>query len=105
MTTALKENNEGLTRLWRSHIDQWSVSGLSQSEYCRQNDLSRHRFGYWKTKFKKLNLPIKFVQISEPIPVNPVGLKLNIGHRLQIEIPDRFSPATLEQVLVTLKVL
>ena len=106
MTKTRYEKNKELHELWKHHLESWSVSGLSQTEYCRQNDLSRDRFNYWKRKFNHKNLPVEFVQINpEPISINLPGLKLNIGSTLQIEIPDGFSQATLKQVLATLKVL
>jgi len=105
MKKSWKKKSEELGKLWKQHIEQWSESGLSQTEYCRQNVLSRHRFTYWKIKFKPKNLPAKFVQIPEPLDIHVPDLKLNIGQGLQIEIPEGFSRATLEQVLATLKVL
>ncbi len=106
MPNERKEKGESLASYWKPHIDQWSDSGLSQTEYCRQNELSRYKFTYWKTKFKKKNLPVEFVQVSHASQViHRTGLKLNIGAGVQIEIPDGFSQVTLEQVLKTLKVL
>ena len=106
MEKSRKDNRQELAKQWHYHIEQWSSSGLTQTEYCRRNDLSRDRFSYWKRKFKKQSLPVQFVQIpSEPMIFNQTGLKLNIGPGLQIEIPDGFSTNTLEQVLKTLRVL
>ena len=106
MTKSWKEKNKDLSKFWQSHINQWSESGMSQLEYCRQHDLIPHRFTYWKRKFKKQHLPVEFVQVTpESMNINLSGLKLNIGPGFQIEIPDGFSRATLEQVLATLKVL
>lgn len=103
MMTSQKEKSEELARFWKTHIDQWATSGLTQTEYCRQNEISRDRFTYWKTKFKKQNSSVEFVRLPVPIRVDPVGLKLNIGQGLQIEIPDGFKKETLEQVLSVLK--
>lgn len=105
MSTSQQNKNEGLTRFWRSHIDQWGSSGLTQTEYCRQNEISRDRFTYWKTKFKKQNQSVEFVQLPVPLHCNSAGLKLNIGQGLQIEIPDDFVSETLEKVLLTLKIV
>ena len=105
MKKSREAKSENLSVFWKSQIDRWAESSMTQVEYCRQQKLVPHRFTYWKSKFKKQNLPVEFVQIPEPIPINSVGLKLNIGQGLQIEIPDDFSHVTLEQVLVTLKVL
>ncbi len=106
MSNTRQENSESLSKYWKSHIDQWSDSGLTQTEYCQQNDLSRYKFTYWKSKSKKKNLPVEFVQVSHASQImHRTGLKLNIDPCVQIEIPDGFSQVTLEQVLKTLKVL
>lgn len=105
MATSQKEKSEELARSWRTHIDQWRISGLTQTEYCKQKQISRDRFTYWKIKFKKQNSSIEFVQLPVPARITPVGLKLNIGQGLQIEIPDGFKQETLESVLLALKVV
>ena len=101
-----KERNQERQVFWKTHLEKWSESGMTQREYCKQNDLIAHRFTYWKIKFKNNNLPVKFVQVSpEPMRIDPSDLKLNIGPGLQIEIPDGFSRITLERVLSTLNIL
>ena len=100
------EKNKELHELWKHHLESWAVTGLSQTEYCRQNELSYDRFNYWKRKFNHKNLPVKFVQFKPDPDIFNLGcLKMNIGPGLQIEIPDGFCQATLEKVLTTLKVL
>ena len=37
---------------WQQHIIAWSKSGLAQSEYCRQHNLSKSAFYNWKCKLK-----------------------------------------------------
>ena len=106
MSKTWNERNQERQAFWKTHLEQWSESSISQREYCRQHDLIAHRFTYWKTKFKRKNFPVEFVQVSpEPMRIEPSDLKLNIGPTLQIEIPDGFSQVTLERVLATLKVL
>jgi hypothetical protein len=90
---------------WQTHVNQWANSGLSQAEYCRKNNLKLKSFTYFKSKFKKKNLSVQLVQIPEEQFKIPSYLKLNIASGLQIEIPDGFSRSTLEQVLMTLRVL
>lgn len=105
MPKSRKETNDELSRFWRSHIDLWATSGLTQTEYCRRNEISRDRFTYWKRKFKRCNLPVEFVQLPMPIHIHSTGLKLNLGQGFQIEIPDGFTSETLEQVLITLRAI
>lgn len=35
---------------WQTHIQAWKKSGLSQTEYCRQNNISLSSFTNWKSK-------------------------------------------------------
>jgi hypothetical protein len=103
MTTASKQNQ--LTkkqRYWRRYIEQWSQSELSQAAYCREHKLKIKSFIYFKSRLKKKNLPVQFVQVPvEPVQA-PSFLKLNIGPSFQVEIPDGFSQGTLTQILQVL---
>ncbi len=110
MANQFQEQNRERRQLWQAHLDAWALTELSQVEYCRQNDLSYNRFTYWKRKFHKENLPVEFVRIpAEPFKAahflhnNGASLRLTVGSQFAIEIPDGFSPTTLEQVLLILK--
>lgn len=48
-----KEQNREKRRTWTAHIEAWKNSDLSQVEYCREKNLSRHQFTYWNCKLKK----------------------------------------------------
>lgn len=90
---------------WESHIENWARSGFSQAEYCRQNNLRIKSFGYWKRKLTKKNCSLELVQLTpEQILVSP-SLRLHVGSRYQIEIPDGFSHAALKNVLQVLRAL
>ncbi|MCF6248639.1 MAG: IS66 family insertion sequence element accessory protein TnpB [Desulfobacula sp.] len=100
-----KKANKKRSQFWENHLKEWSQTGLSQNAYCRNNNLRPNQFTYWKNKFKQQNLPVEFVQVTsnhfeKAIDSNsPNALRLNIQSGYQIEIPDGFSQATLEQVL------
>lgn len=103
MSKSWKKINEEKAIFWKTHIDQWTESGLSQIKYCHQNDLRPNKFTYWKVKFGKPNLSTELVQVPVSAHFCQTGLKLNIGRELQVEIPDGFKKETLEQVLSVLK--
>ncbi len=103
MTTTSKQNQiTKKQRYWQRYIELWSQSELSQAAYCREHKLKIKSFTYFKSRLKKKNLPVQFVQV----PVKPVRmpsfLKLNISSSFQVEIPDGFSQNTLTQVLQVL---
>ena len=95
-------------RIWQSHIEAWKSSGMSQVDYCQANDLSRHRFTYWKCKLTKREEPVRFVPIpgegfGSQIPNNNHSrLRLILDSRYEIEIGDGFSPGTLSSLIYTL---
>jgi len=41
---------EALATYWQGHIDAWRQSGQPQRQFCQANDLSYHRFQYWRRK-------------------------------------------------------
>lgn len=109
MSVRSKGANEKRCQFWRYHTNGWSMSGITQTAYCRKNNLKSNRLTYWKNKFKRQNLPVEFVQVPQDkiaaapgIKTNEV-LRLNIDSEFQIEIPDNFSQSTLTQVLEVLR--
>lgn len=36
---------------WKQQIQTWKLSGLSQARFCKNNNLTYHRFVYWRGKF------------------------------------------------------
>lgn len=41
------------SKFWRKHITKWIKSGLTQSAYCAQNDLSLPQLHYWRSRLKQ----------------------------------------------------
>ena len=101
------ERNREKQRKWSSHIEAWKNSNLSQVEYCRQKDLSRHQFTYWNCKLRKKDA-VTFVPIlgssmrSQELGHNQAPIKLIIDSRYQIEIGEGFCPVTLSSLIRTL---
>ena len=42
-----------LAAYWQQQIGQWKSSGQSQAKFCQANELSYHRFVYWRQKFER----------------------------------------------------
>ena len=90
-------------RYWRHHLDAWEASGLTQTEYCRQNDLIRHRFQYWKKRFRSSESSTAFIEIPVPSGLysekSPHPLRLIVGNQYQIAIERNFDPIALGQLI------
>jgi len=106
MTTSRKEELAQKRRYWRQHLDDWQKSGLTQVAYCRQHELCRHRFQYWKKKFYPKEPPA-FIELQ--FPSGPEGkyghqpLCLMLGSGYQIAVERDFDPVALKQLIGVLR--
>lgn len=109
MESVPKRLSPELSKFWKEHIDAWSNSGLSQIDYCRQNNLSRTRFTYWKLKFEKQNLPPTFIEIhpktvQKALPIKSISsITIRSTSGFSVDVPQDFSSQSLKQILSVLK--
>lgn len=99
-------------RFWKAHIQTWKKSGLLQVEYCRQHNISVHRFSYWKKKFSQevsgASGP-KFVQLPAVAAARPpsidnetgTGLEIKLGN-ITIKLAHNFDSESLAKAVYSL---
>ena len=89
---------------WQNKIKLWEEGGLSQSEYCRQNNIDQQQFSKWKIRLSK-NTKNKFVRINVKLRKdfpNPACLELVIKENYTIKIHSDFNPDTLKKLIETI---
>jgi hypothetical protein len=77
-------------QFWRDHVSQWRDSGLKQSAYCKQHELSPHSISYYKRKFSEGPDPVRrkpagFAKVqvkTEAASCDPLTLHFANGVRL-----------------------
>ena len=86
------------------HLNAWQASGLSMSEYCRQNNLSISNLSNWNARSKSKRTiksnklqSIKCMPKSSCSQPSPVEIVLPDGIKIRL--------ATLNQLAVTLKII
>jgi hypothetical protein len=93
-------------RSWKQHIEDWRSSDLTRADYCRQRDLSYHRFIYWKRKFQPSSNPA-FIELklpAAPYPrMFPGASSLLAVSRFQVFVDPGFDSAVLRQLVYTLE--
>jgi len=93
---------------WKGHIERWRESGQSQIDYCLENNLSRHRFTYWKCKEnKKEETPVRFIPVvarpyNKSIENKTEPIKVQVGDIFRIEVGEGFCGETLTRLIKTL---
>jgi hypothetical protein len=97
----MKRRNNLTKEQWSAHVHNWEISGLSQNEYCRQNDLSKDTFSNWKRRFlKQANL---FVQIKPKKVIHQSKMKVIINETLKIEVEPGYDPDQLKSLVNLLR--
>lgn len=75
---------------WQLHIEAWESSDHSQASYCREHNLAKSRFNYWKHKLRPAEPGLQNRPGSSFVPVRVMdntmtGLKLHLPNGMSIE--------------------
>lgn len=102
---------------WASIISEFKCSGLSQSDFCKNNELKIKQFNYWFRKFKQENQSTvqpsaqtsQWIKLEQPNTFHKINgnklpnvLNVKIGCAT-IEVQDGFNSSLLVQVIDTLR--
>ncbi|MFW8602486.1 IS66 family insertion sequence element accessory protein TnpA [Desulfobacterota bacterium M19] len=96
-------------RFWKAHVGAWRKSGLSQNEYCRQNNLRSNQLGYWKNTLGRQTAAANFVPV--PIPAqeqkteaggSASGITVYLETGMRIKVENDFTAETLAKVVAVL---
>jgi hypothetical protein len=98
-------------RFWEQQIQQWKDSGLTQTEFCRVNNLKAHQLTYWKKRFHRTQAPVSLIELqlgsavqSHTCSSGP-PLRLILEEQYRIDIDRGFDPVTLRQLVLALRQL
>jgi hypothetical protein len=63
-------------QFWQEQVEAWQTSGLSGQAFCKQHDLSYHRFVYWRRKQSRTQpdpsaSAAGFVRVTQAQPASP----------------------------------
>jgi hypothetical protein len=109
-------------RFWARHLHRWKQSGLSQTQYCRQHQLSAPAFGWWKrqlataqTRGNAATSPRQvhakggsFVELTRadggiPAPADEVVYEIVLPGRRQLRLGRYWEPDQVRQLLLLLE--
>ena len=108
-------------RFWARHLQRWKQSGLSQTQYCRQQQLSVPAFGWWKRRLEIAQTPghpttqrkargkdRAFVELTRadggvPAPVGEVIYEMVLPGGRQLRLGRHWEPERVRQLLLLLE--
>ncbi len=95
---------------WHERINAWKNSNQTQKAFCKDHQLRLASFQRWHRLFKAeddqgvttVPAPVSFlpVRVREPVPSK---LSILVQDGLRIEVPSRFDPELLRQVIDVLR--
>jgi hypothetical protein len=103
----------------REHVRAWTMSGLTQAEYCRQQGLIVATFASWRRRYadapvrtQPQGVPLRStagaanhstlllpIQIVPDAAATPGMLLLRLAAGQQLELPDTVAPRWLAELL------
>lgn len=89
---------------WENHIATWQKSGLTQTEYCRQNRIPLTTFGNWKrNRSSDSNLASPFIELKGHLPVQEEYFEMQIDPDLTLRIRESIPPELLQNILMAVR--
>jgi len=95
---------------WQEQMTAWKASGQKQMQYCREHQLSKHAFVYWKLKLLgKDPVPAALVPISAHQlrhlrrQDGSAQIRLVVGERYEVDLQPGFDAQTLQEILGVLE--
>ena len=106
---------------WQEHLQAWSKSGLTQADYCRQHQLSRAAFGWWKRQLQgkpkgrtgtkqpqsDRQTAVQFVEVQRGPDVDTGSssavYEVLLSHGRAIRVGHEFDPDVLKRLIATVE--
>ncbi|MCP4487025.1 MAG: hypothetical protein GY820_06860 [Gammaproteobacteria bacterium] len=92
---------------WLQHVTAWESSGLSQTEFCQQQQLVYGTFVYWRHRLKDLDASsasstVSFLPVTlSPVKAQSLMLRINGCHSIELDVD--FDPVLLNRVVQALE--
>jgi hypothetical protein len=83
------------------HLQQQRESGLTTTDYCRQQGINRWTFLKWHQNRVRIDSRPQFIKVD--LPTTPSVLEIVIPARATIRIPADIPPPTLLTLLSAVK--
>lgn len=89
---------------WEKHLAAWQGSNLSQSEYCRQNNIPLKSFCNWKRKLIS-NLPpsTPFIELIGQYSAQEEYFELQLDSILTLRIRESIRPDLLQNIITAIR--
>ena len=116
----MKKEKASNYRYWSGIMEEFTKSGLSQEQFCRNNNVPYYKFKYYRHRLKKVakeavtqedmpaSTPVTFAPIKVTCPspkpeTTSMRLHLRLPNHLVLEFTEGIYPETLVRLVKALK--
>ena len=111
----LRSTTEDLL-LWRQIINKRTKSGMSVSEWCINNEISKSKYHYWNHKLSKKQKSDNEISFAEITPIHSIAGEAILNSNksddfqlffksIQITVPSNFNQTSLAGLMKVLQEL
>ena len=90
-------------KFWEGQISFWQSSGISQSEYCKRNDIRQSQWHYWRRRCRDTETGLTLVPLKIPritgIGGKTPAVRVITPNGFTVELDAGVSLATLPQLI------
>jgi hypothetical protein len=83
---------------WSDHIRLWKTGRLSQSEYCRKNNLDINLFSKWKHRFLNSGF-VEVKTVISKIPETDLVFEIEVNGIYRLKIKPDFDVEATRKIL------
>ena len=97
------KNNSNLSKrqLWQLHVEDWKSSGKTMGQWCKEHNICRSTFAYWKEKFSCESLEkSSFIEIAEIPTSTGIAIKCK---EFELHIEHSFNEIALSRCLKVMR--
>ena len=91
---------------WQNLVSKQIESGLTGAAFCREHQINRDRFYYWRRRLKNQTSnntqPGAFLELVPFQKNQSAGVHIRLGNGLYIEVDRGFDPGTLRATIQTI---
>ena len=93
------------SKKWDRIISSWEKSGLTQREFCHQNNLPLSTFHYWRRKHQtNTNQKTELIKVeTKNILSTESSFVLDFSGGVKLTVPSNYHPEHLKRLLSDLR--
>jgi len=97
-----KEEQESRYKKWRDLIDEQEASGLTQTEFCKERNISSAQLSYYRGVFNPKQAQGTFAPVSIKQPSSVKDIRIMLPNGFQCVFPSDLKPSQIKEWIMVL---